>query len=144
MVTSYALLRIDFQLAPKFCAALRLFALKSKRVILTHVSPLHEQLLATIGLHPGIAWDQDHLDVPSVQEATGASKGAPTYDELRPRDDDWWELLDLMVRGDAQEDEADSGRELDHFLSTPRTLVSKPAAMWPISLSRESMSRAWM
>jgi hypothetical protein len=48
------LLRIDLALAPKFCAALRLFALKSKRVILTHVSPLHEQLLATIGLHPSV------------------------------------------------------------------------------------------
>jgi hypothetical protein len=53
------LLRIDFALAPRFCAALRLFALKSKRVILTHVSPLHEQLFATIGLHPNVgvlAW----------------------------------------------------------------------------------------
>jgi anti-anti-sigma regulatory factor len=47
--------RIDFELAPKLCAALRLFALQSKRVMLTHVSPLHAQLLTMIGLHPGVA-----------------------------------------------------------------------------------------
>jgi hypothetical protein len=46
--------RIDFELAPKLCAALRLFALQSKRVILMHVSPLHAQLLAAIGLHPDV------------------------------------------------------------------------------------------
>jgi hypothetical protein len=46
--------RIDFEVAPKLCAALRLFALQSKRVILMHVSPLHAQLLAAIGLHPDV------------------------------------------------------------------------------------------
>lgn len=46
--------RIDFELAPKLCAALRLFTLQSKRVILTHVSPLHGHLLATIGLPPSV------------------------------------------------------------------------------------------
>lgn len=48
------LVRIGFEVAPKLCAALRLFALQSKRVILTHVSPLHAELLAAIGLHPEV------------------------------------------------------------------------------------------
>jgi anti-anti-sigma regulatory factor len=47
--------RVDFAIAPAFCAALRLFALQSKRVILTHVSPLHAELFSAIGLHSEVA-----------------------------------------------------------------------------------------
>lgn len=47
--------RIDYGLAPKFCGALRLLSLQSKRVILANVGELHHQLLALMGLPSSIA-----------------------------------------------------------------------------------------
>ena len=47
--------RIDYEMAPKLCAALRLMTLQSKRVILANLGELQLQLLALMGLPSSIA-----------------------------------------------------------------------------------------
>lgn len=47
--------RIDYALAPKLCAALRLLTLQSKRVILVNLGELQLELLALMGLPSSIA-----------------------------------------------------------------------------------------
>jgi ubiquinone/menaquinone biosynthesis C-methylase UbiE len=66
---------------------------------------------------------------------------APTYDELRPRDDDWWELLDLMVR----EGGLVGRRVLDLGCGTgavAESLDERGARVWGVDASEEMLAVA--